>query len=59
MEFIIGLIILALDIYALLDLWGGRSDGERKILWTVVIILLPLLGMAGYFLVGRDRKLLR
>lgn len=33
----------------------GLSDGE-KILWVLLIVLLPLLGMLLYFFIGRPKK---
>ena len=34
---------------------GGLSDGE-KILWVLLIIFLPVLGMILYFFIGRPKK---
>ena len=34
---------------------GGLSDGE-KILWVLLIVLLPLLGVILYFFIGRPKK---
>lgn len=49
----ISLLILALDIYAIyLVLTGGGSPGF-KLLWILLILLLPVLGMVLYFLLGR------
>lgn len=50
---IIGLIILILDIIAIIEIIGsGKSTGE-KVLWIVVILLLPLIGLILYYLLGR------
>jgi hypothetical protein len=51
-----GLVILALDIIAIVDVAKGGGDIGRKILWIVLILLLPLLGMILYFLLGRSRS---
>jgi hypothetical protein len=50
---ILGLVILVLDIIALVKLWGGSSDTGHKLLWTILILILPLLGMILYFLIGQ------
>ena len=43
---ILGLLILAADIWAILNVFqSGASDGA-KVAWTLVIIVLPLLGLA-------------
>ncbi|MBX3388442.1 MAG: PLDc N-terminal domain-containing protein [Phycisphaeraceae bacterium] len=50
---LIGLIVLILDIIAIVEiLQSGRAAGE-KLLWILVILLLPLLGVLLYFLLGR------
>ena len=51
-----GILILLLDIVAIVGLLGGRSSSERKLLWTLLILFLPLLGMALYYFIGRNRK---
>jgi hypothetical protein len=45
---------LILDIIAVVSVIGGSSSVERKILWTVLIVLLPVVGMVLYYLLGRD-----
>ena len=52
---IVGLLVFILDIVAIFSVMAGRSAVERKIIWTLVILALPVLGMALYFLFGRDR----
>ncbi len=51
---LIGLLILALDIYAIYLVLTGSGSGGYKVLWILVILLLPLLGMLLYFLLGRQ-----
>jgi hypothetical protein len=53
---IIGLLVLVLDIVAIVSLLGGSASVEHKLLWTVVILLLPVLGMLLYFLLGRSSR---
>lgn len=52
-----GLLILAGDIWAIINiLQSGESNG-KKLVWTLVVLLLPLLGLILWFFVGpRDRK---
>jgi hypothetical protein len=51
---IIGLIIFVLDIIAIVSVLGGGGSVEHKLLWTVLILLLPLIGMILYFVLGRS-----
>jgi hypothetical protein len=54
MHAILGLIILILDIVAILSVVGGTSPLGRKVLWIVIILLFPVLGVIIYFLVGQS-----
>ena len=49
---IIGLLILALDIWALLSVWGSGASTGTKIIWTLVILILPVIGLLLWFLAG-------
>ena len=53
---LLGLVVLALDIIAIVDVANGGGDVGRKILWIVLILLLPVLGMILYFLLGRSQS---
>ena len=50
---IIGLIILILDIIAIMDVLNSGRKVEEKILWVIVILALPLLGLILYYLIGK------
>ena len=49
---LVGLLILALDIYVIYLILTGRGDPGIKLLWVIVVLLLPLLGPILYFLIG-------
>ncbi len=49
---IIGLLILALDIWALLSVWGSGSSTGAKIIWTLIILILPVVGLILWFFIG-------
>ena len=51
-----GLLILVLDIIALISLLKSGADSGTKILWILLIVLLPVLGMILYFLMGPGRR---
>ena len=53
---LIGLVILVLDIIALVSLLQSGADTANKILWALLIILLPFIGMVLYFLMGPGRR---
>lgn len=49
---IAGLLILALDIWALLGIWSSSTPTATKLVWTAVIILLPLIGVILWYFIG-------
>jgi hypothetical protein len=53
---LLGLVILVLDIIAIIDIVKSSADTGKKILWLLLVILLPVLGMILYFLLGKKSK---
>lgn len=51
---IIGLIILILDIIAIISILGAAKSVAWKVVWTLVVLLLPVIGMIVYFLIGKN-----
>ncbi|MAO59895.1 PLDc N-terminal domain-containing protein [Alloalcanivorax profundimaris] len=52
MSKILGLIILVLDILAIIKIvQSGASTGE-KVLWVLLVVVLPLLGLIIWALLG-------
>jgi hypothetical protein len=50
---IVGLIILALDIWAIVTILQGRGKTEKKVLWILVILILPVIGLIIWLVAGR------
>jgi hypothetical protein len=55
MHAIIGLIILVLDIIAIVDVVKSSMDTAKKILWIILVLILPVIGMILYFLTGKKK----
>jgi len=53
---LLGFIILVADIYAIVMIVQSRTPGIKKLIWSVVIILLPVVGLVVWFLVGPGKK---
>lgn len=53
---IIGLIILILNIIAIVSVLMGGGSVLHKLLWILLILILPVIGMILYFLIGRSAK---
>ncbi len=49
---LLGLIILALDIWAILNVLKSSLDTGMKILWVLLIALLPVLGLIIWAVAG-------
>jgi len=47
-----GIILLALDIWALISIFGSSASTGSKVLWSLLVILLPLLGFIIWFFAG-------
>jgi hypothetical protein len=47
-----GLIILVADIWAIINVIQSNSTTEKKVLWTVLIFLLPALGFIIWLIAG-------
>lgn len=48
-----GLIILILDIWAIVKIVQSRKSTGAKVLWILLILFLPLLGLIIWALFGR------
>jgi len=47
-----GLLLLIADIWAIIHVAQSTAGIGRKVLWIVLILLLPLLGLILWFLLG-------
>ena len=53
----VGLIILILDIWAVVTIVQGGGPVERKVLWIVLILVLPVIGLVLWLLIARRARL--
>ena len=49
---LLGLIILVLDVWALVKVFQSGAGTGTKMLWIVLILLLPVLGLILWLLFG-------
>jgi len=47
-----GLIVLALDIWALIAIFGSNATTGRKVLWTLLVVLMPVIGFILWLVFG-------
>jgi uncharacterized membrane protein YhaH (DUF805 family) len=49
--------LLILKIYCLIDITRSKfSDPVNKLLWTIIVIFVPLIGEILYLIFGRSQK---
>jgi hypothetical protein len=50
---LISLLILVIDIIVIIDILKSNKDSEKKILWIIAVVFLPVLGPLLYYFVGK------
>jgi phospholipase D-like protein len=49
---IFGLLILIADVWAIVNIAQSGATTGKKVLWIVLVLLLPVLGLILWFLLG-------
>ena len=47
-----GLLILVADVWAVLQIAQSSASNEKKALWIVLVVVLPLLGLILWYFLG-------
>jgi len=47
-----GLLILVGDVWAIINILQSSATNVKKLVWTVVVIVLPVLGLLLWFFLG-------
>ncbi len=50
---LIPLIIVIIDVVVIVDILKSFKDNEKKILWIVVVVALPVIGPILYYFIGK------
>ena len=58
MEFsgIFSLIILVADVYAIIMIMQSMAKSVQKLIWVLVVLFLPLIGLIVWYLAGPGKK---
>jgi hypothetical protein len=51
-----GLIILIADIYAIVMILQSSARSVEKLIWSLVVFLLPLIGLVIWYFAGPGKK---
>lgn len=49
---ILGLLILIADVWAIVNIAQSGATTGKKVLWIVLVLVLPILGLILWFLLG-------
>lgn len=52
LEGVFGLLVLIADIYAIVKIIGSGASTGAKVLWVLLVLILPILGFILWFLAG-------
>ena len=47
------LLVVVIDIIVIIDILKGNKDFEKKILWIIAVVFLPILGPILYYIIGK------
>ena len=51
-----GLIVLLLNIYAIVMIVQSSAKGIEKLIWSLVVFFLPLIGLVIWYFAGPGKK---
>ena len=49
---LLGIVILVLDIIAIVKVIGSGASSGQKLVWTLLILFLPVIGLIVWWLAG-------
>ena len=54
---LIGVLVLAGDIWAILNIFQSSVSNQKKLFWIIAVVLLPVFGLLLWFFLGpRDGR---
>jgi Phospholipase_D-nuclease N-terminal len=55
MSRLIALLIVVIDVIAIIDILKCNKDAEKKLLWIIAVVFLPVLGPILYYFIGKGK----
>ena len=49
---LIGVLVLAGDIWAILSIFQSSASNEKKLIWIIAVVLLPVVGLVLWYFLG-------
>ena len=56
-ELLIIAVFLIIPIIALLDILRNQFKGNDKLVWVILVLIIPLIGSILYFIIGVKQKI--
>jgi hypothetical protein len=53
---VFGIIVISLSIYAMISVVISKMDTNRKILWFIIVAMLPIVGPLAYYSVAPQKR---
>lgn len=53
---IISIIYMLVIVFLIVDLWRQPGDQVKKLLWTLVLLFVPVVGLVLYLLIERSSR---
>ena len=53
---LLGLLVLAADIWAIVSIVQSSASTGKKVLWILLVLILPILGLILWFFLGPRGK---
>jgi hypothetical protein len=50
---LLALLILLVDVIVVIDILKTDKDNEKKMLWIIAVVFLPVLGPILYYFIGK------
>lgn len=52
MDYIFGIIIFVLDVWAIAQVINTNESMGKKLLWIAIIVILPVVGLIAWYFLG-------
>jgi hypothetical protein len=49
---LVGLLVLVGDIWAIINIFQSSASIEKKLIWIIAVVLLPVLGLILWYFLG-------
>lgn len=52
MTWLLGVILFALDVWAIASIINSNAERNQKIIWVLVVAILPVVGLVAWYVAG-------